>query len=98
MEEMPWFIFQDEEYAQGDQWSREGMHQLKDGDHLTIFKPDGEILYCDILRTRKLGFWRKLQAGSHDWFPPEIPPTTWQSWFNASPPLRAELVASLTSP
>lgn len=97
MEEPAWFIFQDERFTQGDQWSRDGMHRLGDGDHLTIFKPDGQILYCDVLRHRKVGFFRKIYAGNHDWSPPEIALETWQAWFNSHPPLRAELIQSPVS-
>ena len=94
MEEMPWLIFQDEQFVgpQPGSWSREGIHQLYHGDKLTIYAPDGAVLWSDRLRTRRKGFFGKLHAGAHDWFPLEVGPETWNAWFNTQPPLRAELM------
>lgn len=87
MEELPWLIFQDEAFTQGEAWSREGMHQLRDGDQLTLFTPDGDVLWQGELRSRRQSWF-----GQPTLVPPEVGPGQWKSWFSMSPPLRARLI------
>ena len=87
MEESAWLIFQDERFAQGNQWSRQGMHQLGPGDQLTIFAPDGDVLWHGRLQWRRQGWF-----GPKTWGPKEVGEKQWQHWFELSPPLRARLL------
>lgn len=86
MEEYPWLIFQDETFTEGESWLREGMHQLQAGDHLTIFAPDGDVLWQGELRPRRQGWF-----GRSTLVPPEVGEGQWDSWFYLKPSLRARL-------
>lgn len=57
MEEYPRLIFQDEVFTEGSQWMREGMHDVAAGDELTIFTPDGEVLWQGKLKWRRQGWF-----------------------------------------
>lgn len=91
MEEAPWHIFQDRRYCASRQggWSREGMEELAEGSHLTLFRPDGTVLWSGTLRGRRKGWFGWLPAAASDWHPPELDAATWDSYFRQSPPLRA---------
>lgn len=87
MEEYPWLIFQDERFTDGSQWSREGMHQLAPGDELTIFAPDGDVLWQGCLQWRRQGWF-----GPKTLVPKEVGEKQWEHWFYLQPPLRAKLI------
>lgn len=89
MEEPAWLIFQDERYTQGDQWLREGMYELSPGDELTIYAPDGDLLWQGSLVLRRQGWFARPTL-----VPAEIGQSQWQQWFEMHPPLRATLVRS----
>ena len=81
MEEPPRLIFQDERFTEGKSWAMEGMHELRPGHHLTIYAPDGDLLW-----EGTLGVKRRSWFGPAHLVPPEI-----DHWFHLHPPLRAEL-------
>jgi hypothetical protein len=90
MEEPPWLIFQDSAFCAGpQQWDREGMHTFAPGGQLTIFSPDGSVLWAGTFTARRRGLFSKLHPASCDWFPEGLTPETWQSFFRQDPPLRA---------
>ena len=92
MEEPAWLVFQDAQHIRSDSdWGREGMHSLQDGDHLTIYASDGAVAWTGVMKTRRLGWFSKLYAGSRDWYPEDVEAAQWLSWFEASPSLDAEL-------
>ena len=74
-------IFQDERFTEGSQWLRDGMHLLAPGDELTIYAPDGDVLWQGRLRWQRQG-----------WFGPKtLILKEMLHWFDLSPPLRARL-------
>lgn len=96
MEGEVWRIFQDEAFTDSNThgWQFEGMHQLADGDTLTILDASDRILWQGILRTqtRWLGLAAGLSPVHPDWHPTDVSVETWSGWFRCQPPLRAILV------
>ncbi len=96
MEGEVWRIFQDEAFSDSNShgWRFEGMHQLANGDALTILDAGDRILWQGILRaqSRWLGFAAGLSPVHPDWHPSDVSLETWCGWFRSQPPLRAILV------
>lgn len=91
MEEPPWHIFQDRAYCDGPDrgWDRAGLHQLAEGSQLRVFDHDYRVLWSGQVKGRRQGWFGRLNAGSCDWHPREVPAEVWRSYFNRNPPLRA---------
>lgn len=91
MEESPWVIFQDARHCVGPNhgWEREGMHTFAHGGQLTIFAPDGTVVWAGTITTRRLGMFGKLRAGGSDWHPEGMAKERWDKFFHYEPPLNA---------
>lgn len=90
MEEPARLIFQDERFTNGRSWSPEGMHEPLPGDELTIYSPDGDVLWQGRLKLRRKGWF-----GESTLIPPEVGEAQWRHWFHLEPPLRARLIRQL---
>ncbi|MEZ5426162.1 MAG: hypothetical protein R2747_07855 [Pyrinomonadaceae bacterium] len=86
-------VFQDENLARDrfSGWRPEGMHILSEGDLLTIFSPEKEVLWTGLIEPRRCGFLKlkKLHPANSDWTPENVSPEDWEGWFRFSPPLEA---------
>lgn len=92
MEEGEWLVFHDEAHVRRDpdgraSWAMAGMWRIEPGASLTIFAPDGHVLWSGTLAWRRTG-WLGL-LGPRTLTPPGIDPARWLAWFHHEPPLSA---------
>lgn len=90
-----WSIFQDRRHARDREggWELAGTYRLAQGDRLTLFGEDGDVLWSGEIRGRRAGLLgrRRLHPHHPAWSPAGIETARWQGWLRHDPPLNALL-------